>query len=180
MRVLLHICCGPCAIVPVRELTADGHQVSGALVNPNIHPYREFEQRNAAARQMADSLGVEIVREDPYGLVEFTRAVTGREDARCETCYRMRLGRVADLAVELGFDAFTTSMLVSTHQEHEKIARIGEEEAERAGVRFLYRDFRPRVMDGVRESRAMGLYRQQYCGCVYSEWERYGGGPRGR
>lgn len=180
MRVLLHICCGPCAIVPIRELVAEGHEVSCALVNPNIHPYREFELRNEAAREVAAALGVPIVHQGPYGLVEFARAVVGREDSRCEICYRMRLSRVAELAAELGFDAFTTSMLVSTHQDHDRITAIATEEAARTGVELLYRDFRPRVMDGVRESRAMGVYRQQYCGCVYSEWERYGGGPTGR
>lgn len=175
MRVLLHICCGPCAIVPIRELLADGHAVDGALVNPNIHPYREFEKRKEAARQVAAHLGIEIAAADPYGLVEFLRAVAGREDERCPICYRMRLSRVAALAREGGYDAFTTSMLVSTQQDHDAIREAGEEAARDAGIEFLYRDFRPRVMDGVRESKELGVYRQGYCGCVYSEWDRFGG-----
>ena len=175
MRILLHICCGPCAIVPIRELLAEGHSVDGALVNPNIHPYLEFQKRNDAAREVAGRLGVEIVQSDPYGLVEFLRAVVGKEDERCPICYRMRLSRVAELAKNDGYDAFTSSMLVSTHQDHERMRGIAEEVAREHGVTFLYRDFRPRVMDGVRESKEAGIYRQAYCGCIYSEWDRYGG-----
>ncbi len=173
MKVLLHICCGPCGIVPMRELLAEGHDVEAAFVNPNIHPLTEFDLRLEAARAAAEAAGVRIVREDPYGLREFLRAVVFHEDERCRICYRMRLGRTAELAQALGCDAFTTTMLVSTQQDHDAIRAAGEEAARGHGVEFLYRDYRPRVMDGVRESKQKGLYRQQYCGCVYSEWERY-------
>lgn len=174
MRILFHICCGPCAIVPLRELLAEGHAVDGALVNPNIHPTTEFEKRNEAARTVAASLGVRIAREDPYGLREFLRAIASHEDRRCPICYRLRLQRVAALARAGGYDAFTTSMLVSTHQDHDEVRRAGEEAACEHGVAFLYRDFRPRVMDGVRASKEMGIYRQRYCGCILSECERFG------
>ena len=180
MRVLLHMCCGPCAIVPIRELLSEGHEVEAALANPNIHPYTEFRCRNEASRAVASELGIPVVQEDSYGLLEFLRAVVGREESRCAICYRMRLERTAALAAARGCDAFTTSMLVSTHQDHDAIRQMGEEVGEKHGVAFLYRDYRPMVMEGVRASREMGLYRQQYCGCIYSEWERYGGGPRGR
>jgi predicted adenine nucleotide alpha hydrolase (AANH) superfamily ATPase len=179
MRVLLHICCGPCAIVPIRQLRAEGHEVDGAFVNPNIHPLLEYRKRLEAAREVCDALGVEIVRVDDYGLLEFLDEIGPRRLARCLTCYRMRLTRVARLARERGYDAFTTTMLVSTQQDHGGIRRVAEEVAHAAGVEFLYRDFRPHVMDGVRESKEMGVYRQQYCGCVYSERERYeSGGER--
>ena len=173
MRVLLHICCGPCAIVPIRELLATGHHVDGAFTNPNIHPYLEFEKRRDAARSVAAELGIEIVREDPYGLVEFLRAEVNHEKERCPICYRMRLDRIARMAAELDYDAFTSSMLVSTHQDHDAIRVAGDRAGRECGVGFLYTDYRPLVMDGVRASRKMGHYRQQYCGCVYSEWERY-------
>ncbi|MFH1864353.1 MAG: epoxyqueuosine reductase QueH [Candidatus Eisenbacteria bacterium] len=173
MKILLHICCGPCALVPMRELLAEGHEVAAAFVNPNIHPYREFELRLAAARQAVEALGVEMVHEDGYGLTEFVRAVVGHEESRCPVCYAMRLDRVAELAAARGFDAFSTSMLVSTQQDHDAIRRAGETAAAVHGVGFVARDFRPKVMEGVRASKEMGLYRQQYCGCVYSEWERY-------
>jgi epoxyqueuosine reductase len=173
LKVLLHICCGPCAIVPMRELIAEGHEVEAAFVNPNIHPLTEFDRRLEAARAAAAAAGVLIVHEDPYGLREFMRAVVFHEDERCPICYRMRLGRTAELAKALGHGAFTTTMLVSTQQDHAGIRAAGEAAAREHGVPFLYRDFRPGVMEGVRESKEKGLYRQQYCGCVYSEWERY-------
>ncbi len=173
MKILLHICCGPCALVPMRELLAGGHEVAGVFVNPNIHPYREFELRLEAARLACEALGVAMVHEDGYGLTEFLRAVVGHEDVRCPICYAMRLDRVAELAGSLGFDAFSTSMLVSTYQDHESIRQAGEAAAAAHGVEFVYRDYRPRVMEGVKASKQMGLYRQQYCGCIYSEWERY-------
>ena len=175
MRVLLHICCGPCAIVPIRELQAEGHQIDGAFVNPNIHPLLEYRRRLEAAEDVASALGVELVQVDDYGLLGFLDEIGPTRHARCLACYRMRLTRVARLARDLGYEAFTTTMLVSTQQDHEGLRRVAEEVAFAAGVEFLYRDFRPRVMDGVRESKEMGVYRQQYCGCVYSERERYAG-----
>lgn len=157
----------------MRELLAEGHEVEAAFVNPNIHPLTEFDQRLKAARAAALAAGIRIVREDPYGLQEFMRAVVIHEDERCRICYRMRLGRTAELAKALGHDAFTTTMLVSTQQDHAAIRAAGDEAAREHGVEFLYRDLRSRVMDGVRESKEKRLYRQQYCGCVFSEWERY-------
>jgi len=175
MRVLLHTCCGPCAIVPIRALRDDGHDVDAAFVNPNIHPYQEYERRLEAAREVCAAFEVPMPFVDGYGLVPFLREVVGEEDERCGRCYAMRLDRTAEVAAEHAYDAFTTTMLVSTQQDHDAIRRAGEDAAAEHGVRFLYTDWRDRVMEGVRESKAMGHYRQQYCGCVYSEWERYGG-----
>jgi len=173
MRVLLHMCCGPCGIVPARRLLEEGHTVDVALSNPNIHPFLEFVRRTETAREVCSRLGVDVVCEDPYGLVEFLAALDGRAEDRCEICYRMRMDRVASLAAELGYDAFTSTMLISTQQDHDAVKRAGDDAGTEHGVTFLYRDWRDEVIDGVAESKAMGLYRQQYCGCVFSEWERY-------
>jgi predicted adenine nucleotide alpha hydrolase (AANH) superfamily ATPase len=173
MRVLLHICCGPCAIVPIRALRDEGHEVEAAFLNPNIHPYREYEKRLEAAREVVEAFDVPMPSIDEYGLTQFLRAVVESEDDRCRICYALRLDRAAEVAVEGGFDAFTTTMLVSTQQDHDAIRRAGVAAAAKHGIEFLARDWRDRVMDGVRESKAMGHYRQQYCGCIYSEWERY-------
>ena len=83
------------------------------------------------------------------------------------------MDRVASLAAELGYDAFTSTMLISTQQDHDAVKRAGDDAGTEHGVTFLYRDWRGEVMEGVAESKAMDLYRQQYCGCVFSEWERY-------
>ena len=174
MRVLLHICCGPCAIVPIRSLRDEGHTVEAAFLNPNIHPYQEYERRLEAAREVTEAFDVPIPFVDEYGLVPFLRAVVGSENERCGICYALRLDRAAELAAAGGYDAFTTTMFVSTQQDHDVIGSAGETAAAKHGVPFLARDWRDRVMEGVRESKAMGHYRQQYCGCIYSEWERYG------
>jgi len=173
MRVLLHICCGPCAIVPIRALREDGHDVDAAFLNQNIHPYREYEKRLEAAREVTEAFGVPMPFVDEYGLTGFLRAVVGSEDERCPICYALRLDRTAEVAAAGGYEAFTTTMFVSTQQDHDAVRRAGEAAAIQHGVEFLSRDWRDRVMDGVRESKAMGHYRQQYCGCIYSEWERY-------
>ncbi len=174
MRVLLHICCGPCAIVPVRALRDEGHEVEAAFLNPNIHPYQEYERRLEAAREVCEAFDVPMPFVDEYGLVPFLQAVVGHESERCPVCYAMRLLRAAELAAGGGYDAFTTTMLVSTQQDRDAIVRAGRAASAKHGASFLEPDWRDRVMEGVRESRAMGHYRQQYCGCVYSEWERYG------
>jgi len=159
--------------VPIRALRDEGHEVEAAFLNPNIHPYQEYERRLEAAREVVEAFDVPMPFIDEYGLTPFLRAVVGSEDDRCRICYALRLDRAAEVAAAGGFDAFTTTMFVSTQQDHDAIRRAGEAAAVKHGIEFLKRDWRDRVMDGVRESRAMGHYRQQYCGCIYSEWERY-------
>ncbi len=92
---------------------------------------------------------------------------------RCENCYRLRLGRTARRAREQGCGAFTTTLLGSPHQRHDLIRRVGEEEAEAAGMHLLYRDFRPLHDRSIQLAKRRTLYRQQYCGCCWSEYERY-------
>jgi len=166
--------------VPMRALQEEGHEVAGAFVNPNIHPYLEFEKRLEAAHQAANAYRVPMAHEDGYGLEEFLQKIVGHVHERCPICYAMRLDRVAGLASESGYEGFSSSMLVSTHQDHQGIRAAGAAAAAKHGVEFVYRDFRASVMDGVRESKEMGLYRQQYCGCIFSEWDRYGSRNAGR
>lgn len=173
MRLLLHTCCAPCTIGPLRALQADGHQVTGCFYNPNVHPLIEFRRRLKAQKLLADRLGLETICEEQYGLWDYLEVVDWRGPGRCEGCYRMRMGRVARLAREGGFEAVTTTLLSSRQQDHELVRRIGEECAEEHGVRFLYCDWRDLSEEGHREARAMGLYMQQYCGCIFSEYERF-------
>jgi hypothetical protein len=173
MKVLLHTCCGPCAIYPLSRLRAQGHQVSGYFYNPNIHPFREFQKRLATLRIFADKEGLEVVYQTNYGLKEYLRQVVHKEQERCRICYGMRLGEVARLAAEQGFEAFSTSLLYSRYQQHDEIRRQGEELAVRHGLLFYYEDFRQGWQEGIDSSIAMELYRQPYCGCIYSEQERY-------
>jgi len=173
MHLFLHICCGPCAVYPLRRLFGQGHQVTGFFHNPNIHPFREFSARREAAAMLAGQLGMELICDEHYGLRDFLRQVVGREDERCALCYRLRLRATAEQARQLGAEAFSSSLFYSRYQQHERLRAIAEEEGLRAGVDLYYEDFRAGWQEGITESRQRGLYRQQYCGCIYSEEERY-------
>ncbi len=173
MKILLHSCCAPCTIYCLSVLRDGGHEVSGYFFNPNIHPYKEFQHRLDAFRDYCSVVGHDAVIDETYGLRQFLTGIGPDYSARCEQCYRMRLYPAARLARQQGADAFTTTLLISPYQNHELLARTAEEAARAAGVRFEYQDFRPGYRDSVRMSREMGLYRQPYCGCIFSEEERY-------
>ncbi len=173
MNLLLHLCCAPCTLYPESVLRPQGMAVTGFFFNPNIHPYTEYRRRLDAVTAMASNLDLDLVIRDEYGLDEFLRAVAGREDERCEICYRIRLTKAAEAARTRGAGAYSTTLLYSVYQKHELVRRIGTEVGEAAGVPFYYEDFRPGWREGVARSRAMGLYRQSYCGCIYSERDRY-------
>lgn len=173
MKLLLHICCGPCAIYPVEVLWAAGHQVEGYFYNPNIHPYQEFLRRKETLADFAGKVGLPVIWEPGYEVEEYFRQVAFREQERCRFCYALRLARAARTARERGFEAFTTTLLYSRYQKHELIREIAQELAAEAGVTFYYEDFRRGWSAGVAQSRELGLYRQPYCGCLFSERERY-------
>lgn len=173
MRVLLHTCCAPCSLYPLRTLRSAGHQVTGYFYNHNIHPYQEYARRLAALREMAEKEDLAVIIRDDYDLEGFLANVASQPEQRCGYCYASRLRATAETAVKQGFDAFTASLLYSRYQQHERIRDLGEAIGREYGVKFLYQDFRPGWQEGIRLSKEMGLYRQQYCGCIYSEKERY-------
>ena len=173
MNVLLHICCANCAIYPVRVLREAQHEVTGFFFNHNIHPYREYQQRLDAVREYTEKTGLPLVCQDEYLLETFLAEVAGDPTGRCTYCYQSRLQRTAEYAVRHGFDGFSSSLLYSRYQNHMLIRQCGEELAREYGIPFLYQDFRSGWQEGIRDSKSMGLYRQQYCGCIYSEKDRY-------
>lgn len=173
MTVLLHICCGPCALYPLSVLRGEGLAVTGWFYNHNIHPYQEYQRRRDTARQMAEQEGLELMVRDEYRLEEFLANVAAEPEKRCAYCYASRLDAAAAAAREGGFDAFSSSLFYSRYQNHELMRQQAEAAALRHGVSFLYRDFRPGWQEGIKRSKELGLYRQQYCGCIYSEQERY-------
>jgi predicted adenine nucleotide alpha hydrolase (AANH) superfamily ATPase len=173
VRVLLHMCCAPCTIVPLRVLSSEDCRVSGLFFNPNIHPYQEFLRRLGAVEQFARLVDLKMIYREEYDVTSFLQQVAFRESQRCHFCYHLRLEATARLAKKSGMDAFTSTLLYSKRQKHDLIRQIGEETGRRHGVPFLYRDFRPGWREGIEESKALGLYRQAYCGCIYSEQERY-------
>ena len=171
-KLLLHMCCGPCAVFPFIELKKN-YDVTGVFYNPNIHPYTEYKKRLDAAKEFADKSGFRMIALDEYKLDEFLRNAAYRENQRCMMCYSDRLERAASVAKKGNFDAFSTTLLVSPFQKHELIKRVGEEAGEKYGVEFLYMDFRAGFKEGVEKSKELELYRQPYCGCIYSERDRY-------
>jgi hypothetical protein len=173
MNILLHVCCGPCAIVPLAAMRAAGHEVHGFFFNPNIHPFKEFQRRLEALEIMSQRLDFPVLYERQYGLRDYLRQVVFHEDSRCGLCYAMRLRSTAEKAFELKADAFSSTLLYSRYQNHALIKQQGESLAAEIGIPFYYEDFRDGWQEGIDQSIAMGLYRQPYCGCIYSEQERY-------
>jgi predicted adenine nucleotide alpha hydrolase (AANH) superfamily ATPase len=173
MKVLMHICCGPCAIYPVQQLRREGFELLGYFANPNIHPFQEYAKRLEGAEVMAGELQLPLEVEQSYHPEDYFREVAFREDERCRFCYLIRLRQAAEAAVRLGCDGFTTSLLVSPWQKHDLLYELGEAVGRERNVPFLYYDWRRGFSEGRRQAKEMGLYRQQYCGCLYSERERY-------
>lgn len=173
MSILLHICCAPCSVACIKTLREEGTEPVGFWYNPNIHPFLEYKARRDTLRQYARDIGLDLREEDFYGLRQFTAAVARDCEHRCGYCYACRMERAAQYAAENGFDRFSTTLLVSPYQNRELMCATGEKMGERYGVEFVPYDFRPRFREGQEEARALGLYMQKYCGCVYSEEERF-------
>jgi predicted adenine nucleotide alpha hydrolase (AANH) superfamily ATPase len=173
MTTLLHICCGPCATATIQHWRESGRDVAGFFFNPNIHPLLEFRRRLTGARDLTTSRDVKLAEDLTYDpAVWFSRvAVQGEE--RCSACIGWRLQRTAEEAARAGYEAFTTSLAISPWQDHQAIEKEGRRAAEAHGVEFLYEDLRPQYRQSRELARRAGLYRQKYCGCVLSEWERY-------
>lgn len=171
-RLLLHVCCGPCAAYPVPALREAGFEPTGFFFNPNIHPAGEHARRRDALERLAPLLGLAVLWAPQERPQDWAAAVAGREAERCRHCYELRLRRTAREARRLGAPAFTTTLLFSIHQRHELIREVGERVSREECVPFLYRDLRLGWAEGGRSYRATGLYRQRYCGCAPSERER--------
>ena len=207
LRLLLHVCCGPCAIWPITELY--NLCVTGLFYNPNIHPVEEFAKRLGGVKKLFTEKGAPLIVCEDYmqdeweafemaggrnGGEQYLSKIsnlrnlsnisslsnlsnignignisnTGNTGLRCAMCYRVRLSYTAKLAFELGFDAFSTTLLISPYQNHELIAAICVELSSQFSVDFFYRDFRPHFRKGQKLARDAGLYRQKYCGCIFS------------
>lgn len=173
MRILLHVCCGNCAIYPVNILQEQHHTVTGFFYNHNIHPYQEFQRRLETTKEYADQVKLPMIYNEDYQLEEFLANVAQHPELRCEYCYQSRLLATAQEASKLSFEGFTTTLLYSRYQQHQNIVTYGRQLAEEYNLHFHYEDYRKGWNEGIRISKEMGLYRQQYCGCIYSEKDRY-------
>ncbi len=171
--LLLHICCAPCAVACVRQLREEGVSPTGFWYNPNIHPFTEYRARRDTLIDYAKRIDLALVVDDFYGLRPFVQAVSADIEHRCAFCYRCRLEQTAAYAAANGFDAFATTLTVSPYQNHPLIFETGRQMGEKYGVSFVPYDFSPRFREGQREARELGLYMQKYCGCIFSEEDRY-------
>ncbi len=173
MKLLLHICCAPCSIYPLEVLKHEGMDVMGFFYRHNIHPFTECMKREDTLRQYSDDIGLNMVWQKGYELEKFIQSVVFRETTRCRTCYHERLKAAAMIAKKGRFDFFSTTLLYSKFQNHELVRDIGESLGKQYGVKFFYHDFREGWKQGIEQSKALNMYRQQYCGCIYSEKDRY-------
>lgn len=173
MRILLHTCCSNCAIYPFDLLKKRGEKVKGLWFNPNIHPLQEYTARLESLEELEELMGLDILYRGEYGLVDFVRAVAGRENDRCRHCYGVRMEEAARVARKENLDAFSTTLLISPFQNQELIKETGRELSERYNVEFYFEDFRPGFREAGARALELGLYRQKYCGCIYSEMERF-------
>ena len=171
--VLLHCCCAPCSVACLEQLKEEGIAPTGFWYNPNIHPFTEYRSRRNCLQDYAKVIELPVIERDDYGLRPFVREVAEDIAGRCVKCYEMRLFETARQAAEGGFDSFTSSLFISPYQNHELMREVAERAASEYGVQFLYRDFRPYFKDGQNFAREHEFYMQKYCGCVFSEQERY-------
>lgn len=171
--LLLHICCGPCAIYPVHRLRQVGFQVVGWWYNPNIQPRAEYALREESARTYATRASLSWLTA-PYEPDRFEDAIRGHEAGgdRCRRCYRLRLEEAAREARRQGIQVITTTLLISPHQDQGALRSIGEEVAMRYGLQFYFENLRRGWSERGRLAREYGLYLQQYCGCRFSLAER--------
>lgn len=159
--------------MPIQRLLAAGHQLTPWFYNPNIHPYKEFERRRDTFIQYTGMIGLPGVVEDDYALEDFLKLVAAQPEGRCVHCYRLRLEKAAQQAKQMGMDAYSTTLLVSPYQKHDLIREVGEALGQTYQIPFYYEDFRPYFREGQNKAKELELYRQPYCGCIYSEKERY-------
>ena len=173
MKILMHLCCGPCSIYPVRVLQEEGAEVMGFFYKNNIHPYTECLRRQEALEKYAAQINLRVIYQEGYDLEGFIQNLVHREADRCRHCYHDRLRTTALLAKRGKFNFFSSTLLYSKFQKHELVRSIGESIAKSVGVPFFYQNFREGWKEGVDTSKELKMYRQQYCGCIYSEKERF-------
>ncbi|MBI4682937.1 MAG: epoxyqueuosine reductase QueH [Nitrospirae bacterium] len=200
MNILLHICCSNCSLYPVKILRSEKHDFTGFWFNPNIHPYEEHNSRLDSLKRLASEWKFDVSYMEEYkpgeylemfnlpdaillnaglsssngsnGLSDLSGLNVPPPPERCKACYQLRLEKTAEHAREKGFDAFSTTLLISPYQNFEQIVSTGKELAEKYNVLFHINDYRPHFWDAMALSKELGLYRQKYCGCIFSREER--------
>jgi len=169
-KLLLHTCCGPCFLGSFEGLKNEDFEITNFYYNPNIQPEGEWTKRLNNLKMAARGITKEVIASE-YEPEEHLGAIIGKErdfPARCLDCYLLRLDKTANYAKKNGFDLFSTTLLVSPYQQHEELKIIGETAAKKYGVPFYYHDLRQYFREGQSKANCQELYRQKYCGCIYS------------
>ncbi len=173
-RLLLHICCGPCALYPGLKLIEQGFSVMGLFYNPNIQPLQEYLRRRQGVQQAAEYLGIKVIFLDKeYEPSSYLRHVAFRENNRCFLCYQMRLLRTLQIARKGGFAYYSSTLLYSKQQNQWQLSELARDLCQGSSIEFWNQDFRQGWQQGIEISLELGLYRQNYCGCIFSEFERF-------
>lgn len=158
-KVLLHTCCAPCTTQVFADLNEEHFDLTGFFYNPNIFPKEEYDKRKKCMEDYSALINLQMV---------FIENDLEHKSGDCPFCYETRLLRTAQYAKGNGYDAFTTTLLVSPYQNHELIKKIGFQIEEEFGIIFAYRDFRPGYQKGRARAKEYNLYSQKYCGCASS------------
>lgn len=172
MKLLLHCCCFVCSIETIKAFEKN-NQITLFWFNPNIHPYTEYKNRLDSLKKYKDMLNLKLIVEDFYGLRFFIKNLNNNFKERCFFCYFVRLKKTAEVAKKNGFNYFSTTLTFSPFQNHELIKKAAEQIVKETNVKFLYKDLTAFFKRGLKAAREKGLYMQKYCGCIFSEEERY-------
>lgn len=170
--LLIHACCAHCLSYTYEHWKEKGYSPFALFFNPNIHPYREYKKRLGAVREYCQRKKISLEVIDEYPLADFLSGQLETKQ-RCDYCYRERLSRCAQWARENGIASYTTTLLISPYQKLERIKIIGEDEGEKNGIDFLFEDLTPHFAKAHEIYNPTGLYSQNYCGCIFSEYERF-------
>lgn len=173
-KILLHVCCGPCMIYPLKKLREQGFAISAFFYNPNIYPATEYKQRMQTVTDYAGRVHCQTTFAPSYNPGEFSDAIAGNygRPQRCQACWYLRLKKTAQQAQKQGIGMFTTTLLVSPYQDKQLLNQAGEKAAVESGIRFYFYDFSEGYRESVRISKEEQMYRQKYCGCKFSIDER--------
>ena len=174
MKLLMHACCAPCSVYCVDTLRKENIEPTIYWYNPNIHPYMEYKARRDTLKKYAEIENLNVIFNDEYGLDDFCKEAVKDLNARCiNYCYPVRLRKTFEYAKQNGYDAVTTTLLYSIYQKHDYIKKLCEDLSKEYGIDFLYRDFRIGFWEGHDKAKELELYMQKYCGCIFSEEDRY-------
>ena len=173
MRILLHTCCAPCLIYPLKFLKSRSFEVTPYFFNPNIHPYSEYKKRLTSFKEYSSKNSLNSLYEPDLDLSYYFHQIVHNENNRCNICYTLRLKKTVEMATEKGFDCFSSTLLYSKYQKHAAIIEICKNLEKEYNISFFYSDFRKGWQEGIDKSIKENIYRQKYCGCIYSEQERF-------